>query len=356
MKRILIALCISVLLLGNFVGTANAFTVEATFYLDGVDLNLGDVYRDPTILLVSFGDPDEIQNLLKPPDNFFNFAPAVDFHFEFDPLSGIALAFDLEGNDLPEISGATVLQDTSFGQVETSMLAGISFDSSFNPLLFDDTDTIILQLADGEYLKLGILEQKGFTLQVGIDKMVPEPSTLLLFGLGLLGLIGFGRLKKDRKKGVKRTILLLLLVTIVGTAQVASAQIFVDSGQDIGSSQSHGMAMGDLNGNGFVDAFIANTGPNTVWLNNEDGTFSNSGQSLGDASSMEVALGDLDGNGSLDAFVANNGTNMIWLNDGNGNFSSGQSLGNLFSFSNGVELGDLDGNGTLDAFVANYLI
>jgi hypothetical protein len=46
-----------------------------------------------------------------------------------------------------------------------------------------------------------------------------------------------------------------------------------------------------------------------------------------------VALGDLDSDGDLDAFVANdNQGNRVWTNDGSGTFSdSGQSLGSSAS-------------------------
>jgi hypothetical protein len=64
---------------------------------------------------------------------------------------------------------------------------------------------------------------------------------------------------------------------------------FSDSGQDLGTSNSRGGALGDLDGDGDLDAFVANhyTGnyPGqkgiSVWLNNS-GQFIDSGQSLGD--------------------------------------------------------------------------
>ena len=143
---------------------------------------------------------------------------------------------------------------------------------------------------------------------------------------------------------------------------------FVDSGQNIGSSLSQGVALGDLDGDGDLDAFVANGTadrgygrPNQVWLNNGAGKFSANGQSLGDSISQDVALGDLDGDGDLDAFVANGGSHAdevqpdrIWLNNGSAFFSdSGQSLGRSSSF--GVALADLHGDGNLDAFVAGYI-
>ncbi|WP_339814217.1 VCBS repeat-containing protein [uncultured Imperialibacter sp.] len=131
---------------------------------------------------------------------------------------------------------------------------------------------------------------------------------------------------------------------------------FIDSGQALGSSQSQNVALGDLDGDGDLDAFVVNVGqPNKIWVNNGDGSFTDSGQLLGTSNSYAVALGDLDSDGDLDAFEVNSTQpNKIWTNDGSGNFTdSGQELG--IEKSLGVALGDLDGDGDLDAFVANDL-
>ena len=133
--------------------------------------------------------------------------------------------------------------------------------------------------------------------------------------------------------------------------------VFTNSGQRLGHSVSMNAALGDVDGDGDLDAFVANSrwesGSNSLWLNDGTGRFTNSGQSLGDNNSFFVALGDLDDDGDLDAWVANLGEpNRVWLNDGTGVFTdSGQTLGAAKSKS--VALGDLDGDGDLDAWVAN---
>jgi hypothetical protein len=181
---------------------------------------------------------------------------------------------------------------------------------------------------------------------------------------------------------------------------------FVNSGQNIGSAvkRDRSIALADLNGDGYLDVFIANDQigndvgcPNEVWFNDGTGKLIDSGQRLGNLASSEVALGDIDGDGDIDAVVANlhdvNGNNQpneIWLNDGKGNFTnSGVNLGrrsycviladvnndgksdiildcviwinngnlrftkSTQTFSSGRRLyfGDFDGDGNLDAFV-----
>ncbi len=127
----------------------------------------------------------------------------------------------------------------------------------------------------------------------------------------------------------------------------------MNSGQSLGSWETYGVSLGDVDGDGDLDAITASSGANQLWLNNGVGIFSNSGQGLGTGSSGDdVTLGDVDGDGDLDAFYAHSGPNKIWFNNGSGSFSdSGQALGSYMSSD--VELGDLDGDGDLDAFVAN---
>lgn len=139
---------------------------------------------------------------------------------------------------------------------------------------------------------------------------------------------------------------------------------FAETGQRLGEYGSHAAALGDLNGDGTLDAFVVNgqtqgsaggapsfNTPNTVWFNRGDGLFDDSGQRLGSIDSRAVALGDVNGNGYLDAVVGNDGPDQVWLNDGRGFFSdSGQQLAS--GLTKGVFLADLNGNGVLDLVTA----
>ena len=136
------------------------------------------------------------------------------------------------------------------------------------------------------------------------------------------------------------------------TSVSTASGIFGHSGQNLGTQKTFDAALGDLDGNGELDAFVVNLSEgNSVWLNN-GGKFTDAEQALGDHASADVSLGDLDRDGDLDAFVANvNQGNRVWLNEGGIFSDSGQHLGNHWSL--GATLGDLDGDGDLDAFVAN---
>ena len=139
---------------------------------------------------------------------------------------------------------------------------------------------------------------------------------------------------------------------------------FVNSGQQLGASGTSIVALGDLDGDGDLDLFAANSSamvagredlernqPNLVWLNDGEGRFTDSGQRLGADESYAVALGDLNGDGSLDVYSGNRGADTVWFNDGSGNFSdSGQRLGG--DDTRLAALADLDSDGDLDVFSA----
>ena len=119
-------------------------------------------------------------------------------------------------------------------------------------------------------------------------------------------------------------------------------------------------ALGDLDADGDLDAVVTASGDDRekharVLLNDGRGRFEDKGLRFYPGSSARITLGDMNGDGTLDAFVTRfRGTNQLWLNDGSGRFQD-SGLRMCEGDPNArPALGDLDGDGDLDAFIAFY--
>lgn len=127
---------------------------------------------------------------------------------------------------------------------------------------------------------------------------------------------------------------------------------FFDRHAEFGPGGEH-IAAGDVDSDGDIDLVGAQSGPNIIWLNDGDANFVAVGE-LGDEVTSHIALGDLDNDGDLDIVAANWGGdgNTVWKNDGNGSFRDTQVRLLPGSRSEHVALGDLDGDDDLDVVFA----
>lgn len=166
---------------------------------------------------------------------------------------------------------------------------------------------------------------------------------------------------------------------------------FTDVTEEAGVGDTgFGMAavFGDVNNDGWLDLYVANYGPNQLYINDGTGRFENRSQGSGvdDAGyAAAVAFGDVDFDGDIDLFVGNyvdfdpeqhaelrdayhgmdvfagplqysNQPHRLFLNEGNSFFTDSSDHADI-NVSDGRAMGvvlvDLDLDGDLDLYVAN---
>jgi hypothetical protein len=129
-------------------------------------------------------------------------------------------------------------------------------------------------------------------------------------------------------------------------------------------AQGGGVCLGDVDGDGLVDVFLARTeGPNALYHNLGGWRFEDmtaragAGVAAPERYSTGCVLADVNGDHHLDLIlVALGGPNALLLNDGTGHFTEQGADAGLTSKagSTTIAAADVDGDGDLDLYVANY--
>nr|WP_321360459.1 CRTAC1 family protein [uncultured Hyphomonas sp.] len=126
-----------------------------------------------------------------------------------------------------------------------------------------------------------------------------------------------------------------------------------------------GCAIGDYDNDGNLDIFMAAYGPNRLYKNNGDGTFSDVSDDAGITEPNHVVgadWGDFDNDGDLDLFVVGyegpfgqqTPVNMLYVNDGNGTFKNILTReSTLNAADHSVVWADYDMDGDLDLSVTD---
>jgi hypothetical protein len=141
--------------------------------------------------------------------------------------------------------------------------------------------------------------------------------------------------------------------------------------QYILESMSGGVALFDFDRDGLLDVYLVNaptvatagdtrSARSELWRNRGDGTFIDVTDKAGvgyPGWGMGVAVGDVDNDGWDDLYVTCYGKNRLYRNNGDGTFSdrTDKAAAGDPRWSTGGAFADYDADGWLDLFVANYI-
>ena len=198
-------------------------------------------------------------------------------------MNGAAAARLLLAPGNPVLSPAANVHD-----VARDAAVSITYDEDISATTVTTRTFAVHAMQTGQVLE-------GYSVTGGEIKMTPaqpfKPGELVQVSAttGTLGL--------DASAPLTPTVWQFWARPLLGTAY------FSGTTQQLGYSLTHGLAVGDLNGDGWLDLVFANfiDDANDVWLNQGRGVFTRTQVMPGD-DSLAVALGDLDGDGDLDAF------------------------------------------------------
>ena len=132
----------------------------------------------------------------------------------------------------------------------------------------------------------------------------------------------------------------------------------LDAALGVGFLGHHGLAVGDINGDGLEDLYVCQPGglPNCLFLRRPDGTAIDvaafAGVDLIDATTSALFV-DLDGDSDRDLVLATSQELVLFENDGRGRFQPVQR--HAAPHCTSLAAADPDGDGDIDIFACGYL-
>jgi hypothetical protein len=132
-----------------------------------------------------------------------------------------------------------------------------------------------------------------------------------------------------------------------------------------------GCAFLDYDNDGWMDIYFVNSGPsdfftppkplkNALYHNNHDGTFTDVTDKAGVAGGhfgMGVSAADYDGDGNIDLYITNYGPNILYRNNGDGTFTDVTDKAGVTApgWSTCATWFDYDNDSKLDLFVSSFV-
>ncbi len=108
-----------------------------------------------------------------------------------------------------------------------------------------------------------------------------------------------------------------------GGAQAGQAGRLIASDHDLAGNTSRSVHLTDLDGDGDLDALVAGKRRGTLWWNDGQGRFTRAAQTIPCSEQQDLTIGDFNGDGRQDIFVARyDKQSIVWFNDGQGNFKT----------------------------------
>ncbi len=186
---------------------ASAYTAEMSCFFDGIRLDTGETTHDPTILVMIFGKPDVIERVLMPEGDLsqFHATPAIGLSAIFQPAWDASLWLITE-----RTLRIAVVNDTN--PFALDQLVFESFDAG-HQIAIRSREYLVAQTGVGAFFKVTATYLDDLDVRFVVD-IVPEPSSILFVGSGIVLLLGW--LHHQRRKKRILSGLLTLLFLIIG--------------------------------------------------------------------------------------------------------------------------------------------